>query len=281
MNVIRASTCLIGLWLGIVLAGCAEDISSSQTTESPASMSGESLPTSTIAILTPDIQEEDPYYQRREKMVKDTIESRGVSDPQVLEAMRTVPRHFFVPTNYLEFAYNDNPLPIGYGQTISQPYMVALMTEMLDLTSGEKVLEIGTGSGYQAAILSELNGVEVYSMEIIPELAEEAAARLGELGYSEILVQQGDGYFGWPEYAPFDAIIVTAAPDHLPAPLVDQLVEGGRLVIPIGPMGGFQTLWKFLSEEGELKAYNLGWVTFVPFTGSGISGEKPSPTLGP
>ena len=167
-------------------------------------------------------------------MVKETIEARGVSSPGVLEAMRKVPRHRFVPKEYLDQAYEDHPLPIGYGQTISQPYIVAWMTELLDLQPGEKVLEIGTGSGYQAAVLAELEDIEVYSIEIVPELAESAMQRLKDLGYAGIRLKQGDGYYGWPEYAPFDAIIVTAAPDHLPSPLVKQLEQGGRIVIPIG-----------------------------------------------
>ncbi len=203
----------------------------------------------------------------RAAMVRDTIEARGVADPDVLRAMRTVPRHAFVLEDYLKQAYADHPLPIGYGQTISQPYIVALMTELLELKPGDKVLEIGTGSGYQAAVLAELGKVEVYSIEIIPELAEQAAQRLAALGYDEVHLRQGDGYFGWPEHAPYDAIIVTAAPDHLPAPLSEQLAEGGRLVIPIGPPGGYQTLWKFVKQNGEMKAYSQGGVLFVPLTG--------------
>jgi protein-L-isoaspartate(D-aspartate) O-methyltransferase len=204
-------------------------------------------------------------------MVTTTIENRGVTDPDVLRAMRAVPRHRFVPADLMSRAYADRPLPIGYGQTISQPYIVALMTELLELSSGEKVLEIGTGSGYQAAVLAELPGVEVFTIEIIPELAEGAQERLQAAGYTEVHAKQGDGYYGWPEQAPFDAIIVTAAPDHLPQPLVEQLAEGGRLVIPIGPRGGFQTLWQFVRQpDGELQAFNMGGVAFVPFTGAGI-----------
>jgi protein-L-isoaspartate(D-aspartate) O-methyltransferase len=204
-------------------------------------------------------------------MVESTIAARGVKDPDVLRAMRTVPRHEFVPQDYLNQAYADHPLPIGYGQTISQPYIVAWMTELLELKPGEKVLEIGTGSGYQAAVLAELGYVEVYSIEIIPELAERAAQTLNRLGYTEVHTTQGDGYFGWEEYAPYDAIIVTAAPDHLPLPLVQQLVEGGRLVIPIGPPGGFQTLWRFTMQGGEVSGENLGGVMFVPLTGAGAT----------
>jgi len=216
------------------------------------------------------------FERQRLEMVEKTIEARDVTDPQVLEAMRTVPRHLFIPSDLLDVAYGDHPLPIGYGQTISQPYIVAWMTELLELKPGEKVLEIGTGSGYQAAVLAELEGVEVYTIEIVPELAEIATQRLNELGYAQVKVKQGDGYYGWPEYAPFDAIIVTAAPDHLPAPLVEQLTEGGRLVIPIGPPGGYQMLWKFVKEGEDVTAYSLGGVAFVPFTGGGIEKEFPS-----
>jgi protein-L-isoaspartate(D-aspartate) O-methyltransferase len=147
--------------------------------------------------------------------------------------------------------------------------MVAWMTELLELESGDKVLEIGTGSGYQAAVLAELGYVEVYSIEIIPELAMQAALNLDSAGYTGQHLKQGDGYFGWEEYAPYDAIIVTAAPDHLPPPLTDQLTEDGIIVIPIGPPGGYQTLWRFVVEEGELVAYNMGFVSFVPFTREG------------
>jgi protein-L-isoaspartate(D-aspartate) O-methyltransferase len=219
--------------------------------------------------------------EKRLEMVEETIASRDVTNPDVLEAMRTVPRHLFVPPDLIDLAYNDHPLPIGYGQTISQPYIVAWMTELLELQPGEKVLEIGTGSGYQAAVLAELDGVEVYTIEIVPELAEIATERLEELDYTDVKVMQEDGYYGWPEYAPFDAIIVTAAPDHLPAPLVEQLTEGGRLVIPIGPPGGYQTLWQFVKEDGDVTAYSMGGVIFVPFTGEGIkegpASDWPSP----
>jgi protein-L-isoaspartate(D-aspartate) O-methyltransferase len=219
----------------------------------------------------------DSYLPLRLAMVEETIVDRGVTNEDVLRAVRTVPRHRFVPQQYLEQAYADHPLPIGYGQTISQPYIVAWMTELLDLQPGDQVLEIGTGSGYQAAVLAELGDVEVYTLEIVPELAESAAQRLKELGYPDVHARQGDGYYGWAEAAPFNAIIVTAAPDHLPAPLVAQLAEGGSIVIPIGPPGGFQSLWRFVQEQGELVAYNMGGVAFVPFTGAGIEQDKQTP----
>jgi protein-L-isoaspartate(D-aspartate) O-methyltransferase len=225
------------------------------------------VPTSTPLTL----DEETAFTQQRERMVIETIERRGITDKDVLRAMRAVPRHLFVSESQLDYAYGDYPLPIGYGQTISQPYIVALMTELLELKEADKVLEIGSGSGYQAAVLAEIPGIEVYTIEIIPELAESARKQLESLGYTDVHCKQGDGYFGWPEHAPFDAIIVTAAPDHTPQPLVDQLAGGGRLVIPIGPPGGYQTLWKFVKQpDGELQAFNMGGVAFVPFTGEGV-----------
>jgi protein-L-isoaspartate(D-aspartate) O-methyltransferase len=216
--------------------------------------------TETVAVPT----EEPELAAAREEMVVWQIEQRGVSDPRVLEAMRSVPRHLFVPPDYVGQAYEDHPLPIGLGQTISQPYIVAWMTELLGLESDYKVLEIGTGSGYQAAILAEVVD-QVYTIEIIPELADSARKRLEILGYDNIYVLRADGYWGWPEHAPFDAIIVTAAPDHVPQPLVEQLKPGGRLVIPIGPPGGYQSLWQFALEEGGLVGKEIGGVRFVPF----------------
>ena len=247
------------LALSFLLASCSQIATETSAPDLPEKIS-------TLA-ATP-AEEIDPYEQERQLLIEE-IKAMGVQDEAVLRAMTSVPRHEFVLTEYLDQAYENHPLPIGYGQTISQPYIVAWMTELLELQPGEKVLEIGTGSGYQAAVLAELGTVEVYSIVIFPELAELAAARLQELGYMEVKVKQGDGYYGWPEYAPFDAIIVTAAPDHLPAPLVGQLSETGRLVIPIGPQGWVQTLWKFVLVEGELRGYNLGGVQFVPFTGPG------------
>jgi protein-L-isoaspartate(D-aspartate) O-methyltransferase len=211
-------------------------------------------------------------------MVEKSIVGWGISDPDVIRAMQTVPRHLFVPDEYIDQAYRNHPLPIGYGQTISQPYMVAWMTELLELKLGDRVLEIGTGSGYQAAVLVALGFVEVYSIEIIPELADFAANNLEKAGFTSVTLKQGDGYYGWEEYAPFDAIIVTAAPDHLPLPLVQQLAEGGIIVIPIGPPGFYQTLWQFKNEGGELKAVNMGAVAFVPFTREGTPApESPEP----
>jgi protein-L-isoaspartate(D-aspartate) O-methyltransferase len=202
--------------------------------------------------------------QARERMVRQQIEARGVRDPRVLEAMRKVPRHLFVPPAVRSFAYADTPLPIGHGQTISQPYIVAFMSEALELKGGERVLEIGTGSGYQAAVLAEL-AREVYSIEIVAPLAGEAEKRLKELGYTNIQVRVGDGYRGWPDAAPFDAIMVTAAPDHVPPTLVNQLAEGGRLVLPVGSF--FQELVRIRRTKQGSKQESLLPVRFVPMTG--------------
>lgn len=199
-------------------------------------------------------------------MVDRQIRQRGVTDQDVLEAMERVPRHEFVPSEYQSQAYADRPLPIGHGQTISQPYIVALMTELLELKNTDRVLEIGTGSGYQAAILAEIVG-EVYTVEIIEALALPAKERLARLGYENVHVLHADGYFGWEEHAPYDAIIVTAAPDHIPQPLVQQLKDGAKLVIPVGPPGGYQTLWQVARIGEEVQKRNVTGVLFVPLTG--------------
>jgi protein-L-isoaspartate(D-aspartate) O-methyltransferase len=206
----------------------------------------------------------DEYEAAREQMVREQIEDRGVRDVRVLAALRKVPRHLFVPPEERGEAYNDYPLAIGHGQTISQPYIVAYMTEALELKPRDRVLEIGTGSGYQAAILAELVA-HVYSIEIIEELAKEAETRLRRLGYSNVQVRAGDGYQGWPEAAPFDAIIVTAAPGHIPQPLVDQLREGGRMVLPLGLWD--QELVRLRRSHGRILRETLLPVRFVPMTG--------------
>jgi protein-L-isoaspartate(D-aspartate) O-methyltransferase len=230
-------------------------------------------PAATVTPATTDVpgpsaQPTLAFAAERERMVEHQIEARGVADPVILEAMLSVPRHLFVPPDVVSQAYADHPLPIGYGQTISQPYIVALMTEKLDLQRGDKVLEIGTGSGYQAAVLAEITD-SVYSVEIIPQLAERATETLKAAGYTEVQTLNADGYYGWEEHAPYDAIVVTAAPDHVPHPLIQQLKQGGRLVIPIGPPGGYQTLWQMTRRGDQLETKNLGGVRFVPFTGSG------------
>jgi protein-L-isoaspartate(D-aspartate) O-methyltransferase len=208
----------------------------------------------------------DPYQTPREHMAKFDIEQRGVRDAEVLQAVRAVPRHEFVLPEYLNMAYADQPLPIGYGQTISQPYIVAVMSELLRLKRGDRVLEIGTGSGYQAAILAQMTD-EVYTVEIIEELHLRATETLQRLGYHNVKTRYADGYYGWEEHAPFDAIIVTAAPDHIPQPLVNQLRDGGRLVIPVGPRGAFQTLWLVEKHGDEVVSKSIMGVVFVPLTG--------------
>ena len=201
----------------------------------------------------------------RERMVYSQIERRGITNPRVLNAMRAVPRHEFVPAQNRHHSYEDHPLPIGYNQTISQPYIVAAMTDALKLSPADTVLEIGTGSGYQAAVLAEIVS-NVYSIEIIKELAERATRDLSRLGYTNVIVRCGDGYAGWEEYAPFDAIIVTCAPDKIPTPLIDQLADGGRIVIPVG--GGFgQQLIRVTKKDGTLEKEYLMGVIFVPMTG--------------
>ena len=216
----------------------------------------------------------DDEAERRARMVETQIVARGVRDARVLAAMRVVPRHLFVDPAQRAQAYEDHPLPIAGNQTISQPYIVALMTELAEITPGEKVLEIGTGSGYQSAVLSRL-AKEVYSVEIVPELARESAQRLRRLGYGNVTVREGDGYRGWGEHAPFDAIIVTAAPDRIPRPLLDQLASGGRLVIPVGSF--FQEL-KVLSKDknGKISEKDILPVRFVPMTGE-IEKTPPAP----
>lgn len=198
-------------------------------------------------------------------MADEQIEGRGIRDKAVLAAMRTVPRHLFVPEAYREVAYNDGPLPIGYGQTISQPYIVAYMTEQIRPKPGFKVLEIGTGSGYQAAILAEIVG-QVYTVEIVEELGKAAAERLKKLHYDQVHVKIGDGYSGWEEEAPFDAIVVTAAADFVPPPLISQLKPGGRMIIPVGSPFQVQMLKLVEKKDDRVITQNLLPVRFVPFT---------------
>ncbi|HOV23725.1 MAG TPA: protein-L-isoaspartate(D-aspartate) O-methyltransferase [Candidatus Marinimicrobia bacterium] len=206
---------------------------------------------------------QDPdYYQLRQKMVNEQIIARGVRAESVIKAMQKVERHLFVPEQYRNFAYSDRPLPIGEGQTISQPYIVALMTELLDLKKSDKVLEIGTGSGYQAAILDEICD-SVYTIEIIPSLGKQAQALLRELGYHNIHCKIGDGYLGWPEHAPYDGIIVTCAPSKIPQPLKEQLAEGGRMVIPVGATYT-QELVLVTKTKGKLIQKSVIPVRFVP-----------------
>jgi len=195
------------------------------------------------------------------------IEARGITDPRILEAMRSVPRHEFVNRHELFESYDDHPLPIGYGQTISQPYIVAYMCDIARLEATDRVLEIGTGSGYHAAVIAQLVS-HVFSVEIIPELAERAGKTIARLGYDNISIHQGDGYFGWVEEAPFNAIIVTACSETLPQPLVDQLAEGGRLIIPVGAPFGVQDLILAEKHDGEVEYRETLPVQFVPLTGN-------------
>jgi protein-L-isoaspartate(D-aspartate) O-methyltransferase len=207
--------------------------------------------------------EEATFTRARQQMVERQLHGRDIGDPAVLRAMAKVPRHRFVGPGLASQAYNDRALPIEEGQTISQPYVVALMTQLLELTGSEKVLEVGTGSGYQAAVLAEIVQ-RVYTIEILPGLAARAADRLKTLGYSQVMVRAGDGYRGWPEVAPFDAIVVTAGATHIPEPLVAQLAEGGRLVIPVGASSGTQELIQGRKTAGRLVTRVIIPVRFVP-----------------
>ncbi|SUZ96495.1 uncharacterized protein METZ01_LOCUS49349 [marine metagenome] len=207
----------------------------------------------------------DPNFDHlRKLMIKNQLQSRGIRDDAVLEVMRSVERHNFVPENYRDRAYSDGPLPIGHGQTISQPYIVAFMTEQLQVSSQHKVLEIGTGSGYQAAILGEL-AKHVFTIEIIPELAEGAKNILNHLSYKNITVRAGDGYKGWPEEAPFERIMVTAAPTEIPQTLIDQLAPGGRMILPVGAQFLVQYLWVIeKDDQGTVTKEKILPVRFVP-----------------
>ncbi|UCG79724.1 MAG: protein-L-isoaspartate(D-aspartate) O-methyltransferase [Desulfobacterales bacterium] len=214
----------------------------------------------------PLCQSPDPCAAARQRMVVRQLKARDIADPRVLEVMGTVKRHLFVSRRHSAQAYADHPLPIGEGQTISQPYIVALMTQILDVKPGEKVLEIGTGSGYQAAVLSHFTD-KVWSIEIRKGLAQKASERLKALGYKNIKVKHGDGYFGWPEYAPFDAIMVTAAANHVAPPLLDQLKMGGHLLIPLGSTTYYQTLTKITKTPKGKDVEHLLGVVFVPMVG--------------
>lgn len=210
--------------------------------------------------------EGDPYYLARKQMVELQLKGRNITDARVLAAMEKVQRHLFVPREYRDQAYADYPLPIGSGQTISQPYIVALMTQELQLQPGDTVLEIGTGSGYQAAVLGEL-AQKVYTIEIVPELAEIARNRLDTLGYDNVLVKHGDGYEGWEEFAPFDAIMITAAAPFIPEPLLKQLRNGGRMALPLGNRSSYQNLVCITKRDGKTEIRNITDVVFVPMTG--------------
>ncbi len=209
-------------------------------------------------------QKDDPYKSKRERMVRLQIEARGVFEKSVLNAMRIVPRHKFVPKNRIDDAYDDGPVPIGYGQTISQPFIVGYMTEVIQPKKNHKVLEIGTGSGYQAAILAEIVD-SVFTIEIISELHNSSNETLQKLGYKNILTKNADGYFGWEKYSPFDAIVVTAASEFVPPPLIKQLKDGGKMIIPVGSPFLVQSLVLVEKKGEKIFTKNLMHVRFVPF----------------
>jgi protein-L-isoaspartate(D-aspartate) O-methyltransferase len=225
-----------------------------------------------LFFITLGISAQD-FREIRQRMVSGQIEARGVSDKRVLGAMRTVERHLFVPENLRYRAYDDNPLPIGEGQTISQPYIVAFMTEALRLKGGERVLEIGTGSGYQAAVLSLLVK-EVFTMEIKRPLFTQASRLLASLGYTNVTASYGDGYFGWKEKAPFDCVMITAAVNHVPPPLLAQLKDGGRMILPLGNSFSFQSLVLVTKKGTAYTTDTLLGVLFVPMTGQALQGRQ-------
>jgi protein-L-isoaspartate(D-aspartate) O-methyltransferase len=218
----------------------------------------------------------DGEADAREAMVRRDIRGRGISDPQVLAAMGTVPRHLFVPPELREHAYADRPLPIGEGQTISQPYIVALMTEALELTAEAKVLEIGTGSGYQAAILSGI-AASVFTVEIKDKLHRTSTRVLAQNGYDNVTTRHGDGYFGWESEAPFDGIMITAAVDHIPPPLLRQLKDGGCLVLPLGNPFSYQNLVRVTRAGADVTVRQITGVLFVPMTGHALEADSPRP----
>lgn len=267
--------------LGWMLVGCMGNREGSDLTEpnrstpdvEPVDPFSSSSSPSTSSTESPGVKvpalpdETAEQHQARQRMIDRDLRRRGVRDRRVLEAMARVPRHQFVPPDQIPYAYEDRPLPIGHGQTISQPYIVAFMTELARPRPESKALDIGTGSGYQAAILAELCK-EVYSIEILDPLAQEAKKRLEDLGYKNITVRTGDGYLGWPDKAPFDLILVAAAPDHVPKPLVDQLAPGGRLVIPVGRHWWSQELLVIEKQpDGTIQQRSVATVAFVPMTG--------------
>lgn len=252
---------LIFAFVIILATGCL-------TKETKETKETETVTTATTAII------EDSFVEERENMVENDLKRRDITDARVLEVMRTIPRHEFVPSELRNKAYADHPLPIGYGQTISQPYIVALMTQSLNLEGKEKVLEIGTGSGYQAAVLAELVD-EVYTMEIIPELANRANETLTRLEYKNVRVKAADGYFGWSENAPYDAIMITAAVNHIPPRLIQQLKEdGGKLILPLGSIKYWQTLTLVTKHNNSLETRYITTVRFVPMTGAAMKDEE-------
>jgi len=235
------------------------------------------LPLLAVLLVIPFHQapsaDHDPYRAERRRMIEKDVAGRGISDAAVLGAMAKVPRHLFVGPAVRDRAYGDHPLPIGEGQTISQPYVVALMTQALRLGPQDRVLEVGTGSGYQAAVLAEIVH-DVFTIEIRKTLFETAEKTLAGLGYANIRTRHGDGYFGWSEHGPYDAIIITAAANHIPPPLLDQLKEGGRLILPLGSTVYYQTLTLVTKRSGEPEVEQMGGVAFVPMVGEMRSDRK-------
>jgi protein-L-isoaspartate(D-aspartate) O-methyltransferase len=261
-------TGLLFVLLLMAAAACSPASPATEFAETAVARDSGELPTAESGSITQTeiTLSPDPFIDQRQAMVQSGIIDWGIKDEAVIQAMGTVPRHLFVTDMYQDQAYANHPLPIGFGQTISQPYIVALMTEAATVGSGDTVLEIGTGSGYQAAVLAEIVD-QVNTIEIVGALAERARSDLARAGYDNVEVRHADGYFGWEELAPFDAIVVTAAPDHIPQPLLQQLKIGGHMIIPVGPVGGVQTLWRVTRvSEDEVRNENLGGVRFVPFT---------------
>jgi protein-L-isoaspartate(D-aspartate) O-methyltransferase len=238
----------------------------------PSTVTASQSQTEDKAVKTKADVKDDEYADRRARMIETQLRSRDIVDRRVLEVMQGVPRHLFVPPRLRESAYRDGPLPIGQDQTISQPYIVALMTQLARPRPDAKALDVGTGSGYQAAVLAKLCQ-HVYSIEIVESLATDAKRRLQELGYDNVTVRCGDGYQGWPEHAPFDLVIVAAAPNHVPKPLVDQLAVGGRLVIPVGKYSQRLIVIEKL-DDGSIREINVIPVAFVPMTGEALKRGK-------
>ena len=266
--IIRRFILFIGLMLTACLGESAQETSILPSPSPFQTISADFQTTPTEPILRPSAAAivEHPRQDERNALVQGGIIGQGVVNEDVIQAMLAVPRHNFVPDEYQGQAYQNHPLPIGYGQTISQPYIVALMTEAIKPEPDHRVLEIGTGSGYQAAVLAQLVD-QVYSIEIIEPLGLRAEEALAQVGYENIDIRHADGYFGWEEPAPFDAIIVTAAPDHVPQPLVQQLKIGGKMIIPVGPVGGYQSLWLITRvDEDRVSTEELAGVRFVPLT---------------
>jgi protein-L-isoaspartate(D-aspartate) O-methyltransferase len=266
MGSMRRVLLFVNMCLLVLVVACASSAPPTTAVLTPTT------PPLTTPLITPlpaaatAVPADDEFAAQRETLIQNGIIGLGIQDEAVIAAIRAVPRHEFVPADFVSRAYGNHPLPIGFGQTISQPYVVALMTEAATVEAGDTVLEVGTGSGYQAAVLAELVD-HVYTIEIIEALVERAQATLTRLGYDNITTRHADGYFGWEEHAPFDAILVTAAPDHVPQPLVQQLAINGRMIIPVGPVGGVQTLWQITKvSQDEVRTENLGAVRFVPLT---------------